>query len=223
MDSIYRGDLSSAKGRRNAWIDSLLVDHAVLRLIWTNTATVRLGRLYRANHPTPARLASYVQKYGIRTIVNLRGQNASGSDALSRAAAARLGLVQSDIAFKSSRAPERTLMLALIDALRAGPEPMLVHCKSGADRAGFAAGVYLLLTGGTATEALAQMSWRHGHLRRSRAGILDGVFIAFRDQAEARMDFATWVACEYDPAAIGHPYGVLRAAAAVQDRLLHRE
>src|SRR5579859_135351 len=36
MDSIFRGDLSTARGYWLAWIDSLLVDHAVFRLVWSN-------------------------------------------------------------------------------------------------------------------------------------------------------------------------------------------
>ena len=41
--------------RAAAWADSLFVDHAVLRLAWTNRAEVIPGRLYRSNHPTPPR------------------------------------------------------------------------------------------------------------------------------------------------------------------------
>ncbi len=33
MNSIYRGDLSTARGRAIAWIDALFIDHAVFRLV----------------------------------------------------------------------------------------------------------------------------------------------------------------------------------------------
>ncbi len=36
-----------------AWRDSLLVDHAVFRVLWDNLAEVVPGKLYRSNHPTP--------------------------------------------------------------------------------------------------------------------------------------------------------------------------
>ncbi len=71
MDSIFRGDLTSARGRTLAWIDSILIDHAVFRLVWSNFAVVAPGRLYRSNHPTPARLASLTRRYGLRTLINL--------------------------------------------------------------------------------------------------------------------------------------------------------
>ena len=38
MNTIFKGDLSTKAGRRNAWIDALFIDHAVLRILWTNFA-----------------------------------------------------------------------------------------------------------------------------------------------------------------------------------------
>ena len=53
------GTVTSAGGRMLAWVDSLFIDHAVFRLIWSNLAAVKPGRLYRSNHPTPARLGEH--------------------------------------------------------------------------------------------------------------------------------------------------------------------
>jgi hypothetical protein len=92
MDSIFQGDVTTARGRALAWIDALLVDHAVFRLPWSNFSSVAPGRLYRCNHPTPRRLAVLTRRYGIRTLINLRGETRNGSDALSRNAAAQRGL-----------------------------------------------------------------------------------------------------------------------------------
>ncbi len=85
MESVFRGDLSSRSGRALAWIDSLLVDHAALRLVWSNGAAVVPGRMYRSNHPTPGRLARAQRRLGLASVINLRGATRSGSDALSRA------------------------------------------------------------------------------------------------------------------------------------------
>jgi protein tyrosine/serine phosphatase len=223
MDTIYRGDITSERGRRNAWLDALFIDHAIFRLAWTNFAAVVPGRLYRSNHPTPAKMALAARRHGIRSILNLRGECGNGADALSREAARRLGLRFIDVPMKSSRAPTRELVLQLIEALRDAPEPILAHCKSGADRAGFAAGVFLLLNGGSAAAALRQLSLRYGHLRRSRTGILDAVFVRYRDEAEGRLDFPAWVATQYDPAALQHDYPTSRIARVVNDYVLRRE
>src|SRR5215469_14374927 len=154
MDSIFRGDLATVRGRALAWTDALLVDHGVFRLVWSNFAAVAPGRLYRCNHPTPQRLASLSRRYGINTLINLRGETNNGSDALSREAAAHLGLDFIDMALESRGAPQRDRILRLHDIFRHMRAPALMHCKSGADRAGLAAGLFVLFQGGTARDAL---------------------------------------------------------------------
>jgi protein tyrosine phosphatase (PTP) superfamily phosphohydrolase (DUF442 family) len=223
LDTIYRGDLRTARGRRNAWIDSLLIDHALLRLVWSNAGTVIPGRLYRSNHPTPGRLARMVRRHGIRTVINLRGACGNGSDALSREAARLLGVAFIDAPISSGHAPSRERLLALIEALGSAAGPLLVHCKSGADRAGFAASVFCLLHGAPVAAALRQMSWRYGHMRGSRAGILDAVVLAYAREGEGRLDFPAWVRTCYDPAAISRGLRTSRVARFVNDRVLARE
>ena len=90
---MYAGDLAAGGSLARAWSDSLLVDHAVFRVLWDNFAEVVPGKLYRSNHPTPARLAAAARKLGLRTLINLRGHRQCGSDALSRDAARRLGCI----------------------------------------------------------------------------------------------------------------------------------
>lgn len=222
MDTIYRGGLDTPAGRRRAWLDSLLVDHGALRLAWTNAGAVVPGRLYRSNHPTPRRLSAMVGRWGIRTIINLRGQTGNGSDALSRERAARLGLDFIDLPFSSGRPPSRAGVLALAEALRTMREPGLVHCKSGADRAGFAGVVFLVLNGVPLMRAMDQLSLRWGHFARSRAGVLDEFFRAYGREAE-RMGLLEWVRDCYDPDAIGAAHRARRVATFLQDRVLRRE
>ncbi len=223
MDTIFRGDLLSPRGRALAWADSLLVDHAILRVAWANFGIVAPGRLYRSNHPTPWRLASLARRHGLRTVINLRGRCGNGSDALSRAEAARLGLRFVDAALSSGRPPRREQVLVLAEALLGAPEPMLVHCKSGADRAGFAAAVFLILHGHRVAEARRQLSLRFGHWRRSRAGVLDAFLERFAREAEGRRDFLAWVRDEYDAAALGREFRSSHFADFITRRVLVRE
>lgn len=200
-----------------------MVDHALLRLIWRNWGVVVPGILYRSGHPTPGQLARARRKVGLRSVINLRGATRSGSDALSRAQAYRLGLTIHDVALSSGRAPERETLSRLAAALEAAEKPALLHCKSGADRAGFAAAVFILLQGGRAADALAQMSLRHGHLRRSRAGVLDAVLLRYQAVAEGRMTFLDWVKTGYDPAAITAGFHAGGLSGFVHDQVLRRE
>ncbi len=223
MDKIFHGDLSTQRGRAVAWIDALFIDHAVFRLVWTNAAPVVPGRLYRCNHPTPGRLAALTRRWGLRTLITLRGPTGNGSDALAREAAGRLGLTVIDMAMDSRGAPQPERILRLAEIYRTMQAPALIHCKSGADRAGLAAGLFVLLQGGSAAEALAQLSWRFGHVRRSRTGILDAFFLRYAREAEGRVPFLDWVREEYDPDALKRDFRAGGVASFLTDRVLRRE
>jgi protein tyrosine/serine phosphatase len=223
MNTIFRGDLATRRGRALAWVDALVVDHAVFRLTWSNFAVVAPGRLYRSNHPTPGRLATLSRRYELQTLINLRGRTNNGSDALSRDMAARLGLDFIDMAVESRGAPHRDRILRLYDIYYSMREPALMHCKSGADRAGLAAGLFVLFEGGTAAMALRQLSPRFGHLRASRTGILDAFFLLFAREGEGRQPFLDWVREDYDEAALRRDFHANGLASFVNDWVLAHE
>ena len=195
----------------------------MFRLGWSNLAEVVPGRLYRSNHPTPGRLARLVRRYGIRTVVNLRGEKPNGSTSLSRDAAGRLGLEHVFLAFESRGAPHRDRILRFHDLYGRMPMPALIHCKSGADRAGLAAGLAILFEGGSAAAAQRQLSWRFGHVSGSRAGILDAFFVHYAVTGEGRMPFLDWVRTEYDEARLRRSFAANRVASFFNDRVLGRE
>ncbi|WP_424812097.1 tyrosine-protein phosphatase [Roseococcus sp. YIM B11640] len=206
------------------WLNSLFVDHALLRIPWRNWGVVESGRLYRSNHPLPWQLAEAARRHGIRSVINLRGHRETcGSDALGREEAAKLGLVHADQPFESRGAPHKDRLLRLIQLYRSLPEPILIHCKSGADRTGLAAGVWHLIQGRDAATAAAELSLRHGHISAARTGILDAFFAAYAE-AEARgLDFETWLATEYDENALRAGFRPQPVAAWFTDKVLRRE
>jgi protein tyrosine/serine phosphatase len=223
MRTIYKGELTTKAGRRNAWLDSFFVDHAFFRIWWTNFAAVAPGRLYRSNHPTPMMLAEFTRRVGLKSLINLRGQTRNGSDALSRDMAARLGLDFYDMALDSRDAPQRERILRLAEIYRTMRQPALIHCKSGADRAGLAAGIYVLLQGGTAAQAMRQLSLRFLHIRQSKTGVLDGFFAAYARDGEGKKPFLDWVREDYDEQALKAAYKSGKLAGFVNDFLLRRE
>ena len=218
---MYDDDIATSRGR--AWRESLFVDHAIFRLVWDNFAEVVPGKLYRANHPTPGRLARLAARYGLRTLINLRGHRRCGSDALSRDAAGRLGLKHIDMAFESRGAPHRERILRFHAIYQALETPALMHCKSGADRAGLASGLAILFEGGTAAQAMRQLSWRFGHFSRSPTGVLDAFFLHYQTVAEGRLPFLEWVATEYDEVALRANFRAGGLSSFINDRLLARE
>ncbi|HYZ64763.1 MAG TPA: tyrosine-protein phosphatase [Acetobacteraceae bacterium] len=219
----FHGNVSTPAGRVAAWRDSLLVDHAIFRTVWTNFAEVLPGRLYRSNHPTPGHLKAAASRLHLRTLINLRGPRACGSDALSRDTAARLGLNHIDMAFESRGAPHRDRILRYAGIFKELQTPALMHCKSGADRAGLASGLAILLDGGSSADALKQLSWRFGHWKSARTGILDAFFLRYAADAEGRIPFLQWVETEYDEARLKRDFVAGGIASFITDRILRRE
>lgn len=212
--------------RRAALLDSLIGDHAVLRLGWRNWAVVEPGRLYRSNHPLPWQLARAARRHGLRSVINLRVDAArSGSDRLGEWQAAALGLRHAYAPFESRGAPHRARILRLAGLFADLPEPVLVHCKSGADRAGLVAGIWLLLQGRPVGAALGQLHWRFGHVSASRTGVLDAFFRDYAD-FQARhgpKPFLDWVRDEYDEAALRARFRSRAWADRLVDGVLRRE
>lgn len=223
MNSIFNGDLSTTKGRFVAWIDSLFIDHAVFRLVWGNLSPVVPDKVYRCNHPTPARLRRMTARLGLRTLINLRGKTQSGSDALSREAAGKIGLDFHDMAFESRGAPQRDRILRFHSIYASMRTPAIMHCKSGADRAGLASGLMVMFEGGTADDALRQLSWRFGHVKQARTGILDAFFLRYRREAEGRKAFLDWVKEDYDEAALRRDFHANGLASFINDWVLAHE
>lgn len=223
MNSIFKGDLSTRRGRVVAWIDSLFIDHAVFRLVWSNLAPVVPGKIYRCNHPTPFRLRRMAKRMGLKTLINLRGRTQSGSDALSREAARELGLVFHDMAFESRGAPQKDRILRFHAIYASLQTPAVMHCKSGADRAGLAAGLMVLFEGGTAAQAMRQLSLRFGHIKQAKAGILDAFFLRFQREGEGRKPFLDWVRDDYDEAALRRDFHANGLASFINDWVLVHE
>ncbi len=219
-------DLAQPGARRAAWLNSLFVDHALLRLGWRNWGVVQSGRLYRSNHPTPWQMEQAVRRHGIRTVINLRGhREACGSDALGRQAAAALGLQHIDAPLESRGAPHKDRILRLADIFARMQEPALIHCKSGADRTGLAAGIWLLAQGGEVEAALGQLSLRFGHVAAARTGILDAFFRRYAAfvKAEGAKPFLDWVREDYDEDVLRAEFTSTPWADRLVDGVLRRE
>ena len=220
---MFDEPLNNPGARARAWRDSLLNDHAIFRTVWDNFGEVVPGKLYRSNHPTPGRLKRYVERYKIKTLINLRGHRKCGSDALSREAARKLGLTHIDMAFESRGAPHKDRILRFHEIYKNLETPALMHCKSGADRAGLAAGLAVLFEGGTASEALRQLSLRYGHFSRSRTGILDAFFFLHQSKAEEHQSFLDWLKDDYNETVLKRDFVAGGFSSVVVDKVLVRE
>jgi len=80
-------------------------------------------------------------------------------------AAAHLGIDFYDFLMRPDRRPSRRELLTLIDLFDRCRYPLLIHCKSGADRTGLASALYRMTRGGESPEeALGAFSVAYGHM-----------------------------------------------------------
>lgn len=130
-----------------------------------NVHAVEPGRLYRSGQLNGAALDDILTRHAIHTVVNLRDESSEGAWYADEIAIARKrGLLHIDIPMSATQEPDAATVSRLVAVLRTSPGPILVHCKSGADRAGFASALYQLAVAGRSPEVAAgQLSFRYGH------------------------------------------------------------
>jgi protein tyrosine/serine phosphatase len=215
--------LRKAMNRLGVFYDMLINDHGLVRMLYANEFHVT-HRVLRRSHPNPHDVAR-ARRQGIKTIVNLRGENDVSSNRLSGAACRKHGVTLIEFRTRSARPPSKEMLHAARELFESIEYPVMLHCKSGADRSGLMSTLYLILCEGqSVAEARKQLHWRYGHFRRSRAGILDGFFDHYeRDSGAKPMDFLTWVDEKYDPEALQAAFRGGRLTSRFVDRLLRRE
>jgi protein tyrosine/serine phosphatase len=208
--------------RIGAWIHMIFADHGAWRLVYLNRHQVS-HRLWRCAQPTPQQIAAFAVS-GVRTVVNLRGGRGHGAWPLEREACAQHGIALVNFVIRSTLAPDRDMILSAKTFFAGLDYPAVAHCKSGADRAGFFAALYILVEGGTAAAALEQLSLRYGHNRYARAGILDAFIERYRDHGEARgIAFLEWVEHHYDPEALAREFKPRPWADFLMTRVMRRD
>lgn len=124
------------------------------------------GEAYRAAQPTPADLRQWTAEYGIRSVLNLRGTDYDVDWYRQEVTAAdELGLVHADFSLSARRNPGPERMADLVALMRSLPKPILIHCRSGADRTGLAAALYVgAIARESEAEAEGQLSLVYGHV-----------------------------------------------------------
>ncbi|MEO8813208.1 MAG: sulfur transferase domain-containing protein [Caulobacteraceae bacterium] len=217
-------DLSTRTGRLRTRLDYLWNDHAWLRLGFSNAHWIS-DELVRANQPWPFQLKTWRDR-GIRTVINLRGGFGASFYALEKAACARLALNLVDFTVASRDVPTAAQVRGAKALFETVEYPALMHCKSGADRAGVMAVFYRhFRQGETIREALAQLSPRFLHVRAGLTGVLDHVFELYLAEGEpAGLSFLQWVENPaYDPAAIKAQFRAAWWGTALNEKVLRRE
>ena len=205
------------------YADMLLIDHGIIRLFNVNRHALG-AYAWRSAQPAPHQIKA-AAGLGVRTIVNLRGARHCGGYWLEQSACARLGLKLEDYQVRSRAAPAKEEVLGARDLFQRIDYPVLLHCKSGADRAGLMSALYLIAHEGVpVAEAKQQLALKFGHIRQSDTGILDYFFERYlHDNALRPMPFFAWVEQIYDPDELKHSFAAKGWANVVTNWILRRE
>lgn len=218
-----RGRVQTPWQRCLAHFETLFIDKTLFSFLLLNKHRVT-QTLWRAGQPHPFQIRG-LAKEGIRTIINLRGERDCASYYLEDRACKRHGLALVNIALESKRPPSREKIEELAQIFSKVTYPALMHCKSGADRTGLAAALYLLIHDKRPVEeAQKQLALRYGHLQQSKAGVLDAFLAAYQPAAAQGVTFLAWTqSAAYDCEAIIAGYKPVRFIQWLGDTLLKRE
>jgi protein tyrosine phosphatase (PTP) superfamily phosphohydrolase (DUF442 family) len=151
-----------------------------------NLGVVDPGLVIRSAQPA-TQLTAWAHRYGLKSIVNLRG---GGPDdwwyALEIKSSRESGVTYYDLPLSATRRPTRRELLQLIDLLNRCSYPLLIHCKSGADRTGLASALYRMVRRGEHPEnAMESFSIEFGHIP----------FFGTEHLHEPLEEYADWLKC----------------------------
>ena len=221
--TLPKYDLTTPERRKAAEDDYWWKDHAFLRARFQNAYQIS-PRMWRTNQPSQQQLAEWKEK-GIKTIVNLRGDTDASFTVLEKEACAQLGLNLVFIHSESRGAPYGDKLLAARELFKTMEYPALMHCKSGADRAGTMAVFYMYaIEGVPLAEARKHLSLKYLHISAAKTGILDFFWSEWaKIEATGRIDFWTWLETEYDRDDLKARFVPQPAFSWIVDNVLKRE
>ena len=211
-------------GHWRDWAELMLIDHGFLRALYRNQFRLA-GGLHRANQPSPAILRRYKDELGIKSVVNLRGEHDHlGWYRLEHRACQALGIRLLTTTVNSRELLEPKQILELADFIRGIPLPAVVHCKSGADRAGFFSVLYRHIRLGEPIEDAAQeLHWFYGHFKSAKTGVLDHFFRTYLAERRPHQSFLSWVEHDYEKARVQASFKPVGSMAWLVDKVLRRE
>ncbi|MEO0882535.1 MAG: tyrosine-protein phosphatase [Pseudomonadota bacterium] len=217
-------DLATIEGRHRAHSELIWGDHGFLRFRFSNLHQVS-DELWRSNQPSPIQIHGHAENRGIKTVVNLRGESTKGYYLLEKEACTSAGISLIDHQVFSRDTPTRDAILGTRDIFESIQYPALIHCKSGADRAGLVSCLYKIFRlGSSVQDAIEQLSSRYLHIKQGKTGVLDAFFeAALRADANTPDAFLSWVLEDYERVSVKADFLRDRGRTLELDRLLGRE
>ena len=191
-------DISTPEGRKRANKQLEWKDHGILRHRWHNFEEFAPGA-FRSNNPSHDRFREYAAM-GIKSVLHLRGDYPVPAYLFEEELCRELGLTLINLQLTAWLAPEVDRLIQLMETFDSIEKPFLVHCKSGADRTGLAAAIYVLRKGTPLDVAKGQLSFKYMHIRRGATGILDHFLELYEaDFVKTGIGIEDWIKTYYVP------------------------
>ncbi len=230
---MTREDFATQEGRKRAWRSLYFGDHHFLREVYDNSHEIAPG-VWRSFQPSPKQMKKWAVAKGIKTVINLRGlRNSveqSGFHFLEEEAAEENNIKFINFRAYSREAPSKEFIFGLRDLFEQIEYPIMMHCKSGADRAGVASTLYMFLHEGEHLDvALEQLKFKYGHVKHGKTGIIDHFFEVYKDYAKAegadptQAHFLNWVENVYDEKAVKESFKPTWLGGLITEKILRRE
>ncbi len=110
-----------------------------------NIGVVEKGKLYRSGQLSKKQFKRYIKRWGIKTIINLRGESIDKDWYKDEIEVSKdYNVEHFDIGMSAQRLPHREDLLKLISIYKTAERPILIHCRGGADRTGEAVAMYMI-------------------------------------------------------------------------------
>jgi len=163
------------------------------------------GQVIRGAQPSPAALGKLIDRYKIRTVLNVRGCCWPDEWYVGEAKLCQeRGVNLEDVSFSAVHLPSRHELRILVDVLDRAERPIFVHCRHGADRTGIAGmAAHLLLDEHTFASAHQQLGIRYGHIALGKTAMLDRFMKLYEDwlsntqRTHSPANFRHWAQHEY--------------------------
>ena len=198
------------------------MDHGIFRFKWRSLHKIS-EQTYRSNQPFPWQILADKNKSGIKTIINLRGVRNCSSFFLEKETCEKNNITVINFPVTSRAAPRVETILAAKKLFNEIEYPIIMHFKSGADRAGLMSALYLILHKNiSVNEAKKQLSFKYLHIKHAKTGILDAFFDNYLKENKNN-NFLEWVKNDYDPEKLKLSFKIKKISEILSTYILRRE
>ncbi len=219
-----RGFTKGSFNKICSYLDLSLSDHGFLRIFWTSLSKLP-DNMYRCNQPYPFQIKKYKKIYNIKTVINLRGERNCSSYYLEKEYCDNNNIKLYNFPISSRDLPTKDTIKSFFLLLDKIKYPAIMHCKSGADRAGIAASLYLIYKKKyDVFDAAKQLSFKHLHIKYAKTGILDYLFeTAIKKGKNSPHDFIKWINSGYNKNKLKKSFKPYKFYSFIVDKVLYRE